>query len=164
MFKLVNYDVDSMKFAIEDTGDNVIEWYSVEDVKKIVRDKGINILGVIYRKHFAIEDWNFELCRKHAYRFGEWTVVVLPVGSIWGRGFTCVVKARPMVFFYKFEENFMDYPYGHFIASYDIETIIQHRGKLCLDLEVPSWTIDEKLFEQMRRMLWTKYANLEFNS
>lgn len=157
MFSVVN-KVDNLYYVL-DSDDGVIEPYTVGQLKHIVKDLGITIVGVYvekdgnYNEYFTPNGVSVTLNYKNKKLFGKWCVVVLESGDKYGSKLE-TIATKPLVMFYdmdaitkhKWDRN--KYPYGQFVSSYNLETILGinlglHHG-LSLDASVPSWGVDYK--------------------
>lgn len=159
MFYAVDFKNDEL--GVLDSSDNVVEYYSLDDIKKIVKS-GISICGVKLAEDinpiYTLNGLSINLAYRRHKKFGKWIVVVLREGDRFG----CTLKEcihKDTVAFYDTSSNFakQEYPLGQYVCSYYLDTISHHVGVLKLNLEVPAWTVDSNTMKSITT--WLKSFN-----
>ncbi len=65
---------------------------------------------------------------------------IIPTGGAYGRDDCLTNDGVPMIEFYD-PRHVKHGPLGQFVSRYNIGTILNHTGALCLDGGVPEWTV-----------------------
>lgn len=164
MSRFVAVDYRDGKLGILDKTDNVEEYYNPERIKIFIKD-GIVIDGVTLDEKlnpmYTINGLTVNLAYKNHNKFGKWVVALLRKGDKYGNTLSSSIK-RDTVFFYDSSVNWskQKYPFGQFVTSYDLKTIIMHNGSLVLDASVESWCVNAKDMRDI--VLWlAKLLNKE---
>lgn len=146
------------KFAILDTLDNSVEYYSAEEIKSFLK-QGIIINGVVTPDEpitYSYKGLKVNLAYPKHKRFGKWTVCIREVGDRYGLSLQSVTNVRT-VSFYCEARNFTkpEYPFGQHVSDYTYDTIKNHQGMLRLDYSVFEWSIDEVTMRKIKNWLRT---------
>lgn len=141
-------DYKDNKLGVLDKNDGVVEYYTTNDIKSILK-RGIVINGVTLQEHinplYTVDGLHVSLAYQRAKKFGKWIVVVLKKGDRYGNALSCCVERDTVVFYdSSVDWSRVEHPYGQFVASYWLSTLLEHTGGLCLDAGVSSWVVDEK--------------------
>ncbi len=143
---------DGSVFSIRDTGDGVVDKLTYEELIGVLQDSSIagSLYGAV-KTEYGVE---FNLCYKNRYltQDKQWYVVLLKPGDRFGRSLSTVID-KPTVLFYdntSFKDKKQQYPLGQFVASYYLDTILGHTGQLCLNMEVPQWTVTPWDMDEIR--------------
>lgn len=167
MFTVVAYK--NNMYYIKDSNDGVVEQYTVDQIKHFVNDLGIEIRGIyiekegMYNPIFTPSGLSVALDYKNKKKFGRWVVVVLDEGDLYGSKLDQVAKHKTVMFYdfdaiTKHKWNRNKYPYGQFVSSYYIDSLIKDEYLngiygLALDTSVPSWVVDGKTMMKISNWL-----------
>ena len=150
-------DFKEGKLGILNTSSKTVEFFTPEKIKEILKS-GIIINGITLAEElnpiYTISGLKVNLAYRNHKKFGKWIVCVLKAGDKYGRSLSSTVN-QDTVFFYdtSVDWNVQEYPYGQFVASYYLETILEHKGGLCFDAGVPSWGINGAMIESVKTWL-----------
>lgn len=156
-------DYKDNKLGILDTSDNVVEYYSTDNIINFIKD-GITIYGVLYTPEinsmYTINGLTVNLAYRRHKKVGKWIVVLLKQGDKWGTTLECSVKEDTLYFYdssVKWDKH--KYPFGQFVASYYLNTILQgnNSSSLCLDASIKSWFVTKEEMEEIIAWLWKIY-------
>ena len=64
---------------------------------------------------------------------------IIPTGGAYGRNDCLTNDKAPLIEFY--DPRYQHTSMGQFVSRYNIGTILNHTGALCLDGGVPEWTV-----------------------
>lgn len=64
---------------------------------------------------------------------------IIPTGGAYGRDNCLTHDGEPLIEFY--DPRYQHTPLGQFVSRYNIRTILDHKGALCLFRAVPEWTV-----------------------
>lgn len=144
-FYVIDYKEE--KLGVLDKSDGVVEYYSINDIKSFILD-GIVINGVVLDENtnpiYTLKGLKVDLAYPIAKKVGKWIITVLKIGDKYGSTLVSSVK-KPTVRFYDSSVKWskQEHPYGQFVASYHLDTLLNHQCGLYLDASVPSWYVEE---------------------
>lgn len=150
-------DFKNEKLGILDTTDKVVEYFTPSEIKQYLK-AGVVINGVVLDEKtnplYTLEGLSVNLAYRTRKKFGKWIVVILKEGDRYGSSLSSTIKTDT-VFFYDSSVGWdiVKYPYGQFVASYRLETLVKHDGGLCLDTSVPSWCISGEQWKSIKTWL-----------
>lgn len=148
------------KLGVLDTSDKVTEYFTTAEIKKYLKD-GIVINGVIFEPEnkpmYTLDGLNVNLAYKRHKKVGKWIVVLLKEGDKWGASLGYTVKEDTLYFYdssVKWSKN--KYPFGQFVSSYNLKTILEHDYNygLSLDASVDSWKVSKEELSEIVDWLW----------
>lgn len=151
-------DCKGDKIGVLDETDKVVEYYTPSELKSFLKD-GVIINGVTLAEDinpiFTLDGLEFDLAYKNHNSFGKWTVAVLKEGDKFGRTLASTVKTDTVMFYSNTSKGFSkpSHPLGQFVSSYRLVDIVNHRGVLKLQADVPAWTIDAKTMDEINKWL-----------
>lgn len=151
-FFVVNASDNSL--MILDKLDGVVEEYSVDDIKRILKS-GIRICGVEISDTnpiFTFNGLNVNIYYPKHKKFGKFYVVYLNKGDRIGSSLSSVVKEPSIMFYDSTASNFDRhmYPFGQPLYSYYVRSILDSKGGLIIDNDVPSWNVDAETMDKIR--------------
>lgn len=156
MLTVVDYDGDS-KFLIKDYDDNSIEEYTVSELKHIICDLGIKIVGLTWtgeNNSFTVKGFNVQLDRPYKKKFGRWYVIVTSKGERYGSNLKRKHTVNTVVFYdTDVDWDKYEYPYGQHVTSYNLDTVLGVNGRLCLDFSIPTWTVSAEDMREIKDWL-----------
>lgn len=150
-------DFKDRKLGVLDKFDKVVEYYTLDQIKSFIKD-GIIINGVTLDEKtnpiYTLNGLKVNLAYRKHKKFGKWIVAVLKSGDKYGSTLSSCVK-EDTVMFYDSSVSWskQEYPFGQFISSYYLQTLLEHTGGLSLDASIPSWCVDAKTFKEIREWL-----------
>ena len=153
-------DYKDGKLGVLDTNDKVTEYFTVSEIKKYLKD-GIIINGVIFEPEvnpmFTLDGLTVNLAYKKHKKVGKWIVALLKKGDKCGTSLGSTVKEDTLHFYdssVKWSKN--KYPFGQFVSSYYLKTILEHNCNygLNLDSSVESWKVSKEEFSEIVDWLW----------
>ena len=155
-------DFKDGKLGILDTNDKVVEYYSPEQIKSIIKG-GIVINGVVLNEEtnpmYTIDGLKVNLAYKNHKKFGKWIVVLLKKGDKFGNTLSsCIDKETVLFYDSSVDWSKQEYPYGQYVTSYYLETLLGHNGRLCLDTSVSAWYVSAEDMNCIKN--WLKQFNI----
>lgn len=148
------------KLGVLDTSDKVTEYFTTAEIKKYLKD-GIVINGVIFEPEtnpmYTLDGLTVNLAYKRHKKVGKWIVVLLKEGDKWGTSLGSTIK-EDALYFYDSSVNWSKnkYPFGQFVSSYNLKTILEHDYNygLSLDASVESWKVSKEELSKIVDWLW----------
>lgn len=151
-------DCKGDKIGVLDETDKVVEYYTPSELKSFIKD-GVVINGVTLAEDinpiYTLDGLSFDLAYKNHNSFGKWTVAVLKSGDRYGITLASTVKTDTVRFYSNTPKGFSkpSHPLGQFVSSYHLVDILNHRGMLKLQADVPAWTVDAKTMSEISKWL-----------
>jgi hypothetical protein len=145
MFYAVNYKAG--KVAIYDDEDNSIEWWGTKDLKELLFYNKVKISGLILAEKvnpiYTVDGLVINPYYLDSVNVGRFRVSFLKKGVLVGRNFEYEMKQDSLSFYDRTSFNPDEYPNGQLIATYHLDTILNHDSSygLVLDASVSSWKL-----------------------
>ena len=158
-------DYKDNKLGILDKEDGVVDYYSPTEIKEIIKKYNITINGVKvleenYNPLLCLDGLQVNLAYRNFKKFGKWIVVLLRNGDRFGLSLSSRVTGDT-VLFYDTSVNWskQEYPYGQYVSSYYLDSILEHEGKLKLQADIPSWAVSKEHMLKIKD--WLKEVSVQ---
>ena len=145
--------------GVLDTDDNSTEYCSLKQLRHYVVDLGLSIEGVTVEDNvnpiYTLEGMTINLFyHKRSMFLGRYTLAILLPGEYWGRTFSTEIK-KPTVAFFDMKSGFdkHKYPNGQYIASYNADTLLGHKGGLILGTSVEDWRVSPSEMKNLQQFI-----------
>lgn len=157
-------DFNEGKLAIYDTDDGVTEWYTPKQVKSMIKEYGLEIMGVTVDEKcnpiFTLDGLEVNLMYKYSHKttvIDRFLFVILTQRDKWGKTFSFDINKPTVAVFDLGAKNFskQKYPSGQYVASYHIDSILRHEDGcgIQFDTSVDSWKISARDVKDLKEFL-----------
>lgn len=153
-------DFKNGKIGIWDNSDNTVEYYSLVELKKAIKQLGVDVYGVELDEDvnpiYTLNGLTINLLYRRSTRIGNFRIALLREGERWGRTFSSIIKEPTIAFFDTSTSLPLHrYPSGQYITSYYARGIIELNNGLILDTDVDSWKLSKRDIDELKK--WVIY-------
>lgn len=157
-------DFKNGKLGIYDTSDGVTEWYTPGQVKSMIKNYNLEIIGVILDERcnpiYTLDGLKVNLMYKYSHKntvIDRFMFVILTPEDKWGMTFSSDIIRPTVAVFDLASDNFpkSQYPSGQYIASYDVDTLLSHKDGygIQFDTSVDAWKISARGVSELKEFL-----------
>lgn len=168
MFYAVNYR--DGKVAIYDDEDQSIEWWSTKDLKELLFYNEVKIMGLTLAEKlnpiYTVDGLVINPYYLDSVNVGRFRVSFLKKGVLTGRTFQYPVKQDSISFYDRESFTFEEYPNGQLIATYHLDSIVNHNAEygLVLDASVRSWRLNPSELKAVQDWLFLSLGRMRKNA
>lgn len=168
MFFAVGYK--NNKIAIFDDEDKTIEWWDTDTIKVILSNSDIKINGVILDEKinpiYTVNGLVINLYYLDSINIDRFRVSFLGKGALVGSDFGYTINQDSVAIFDRTSFPFDKYPNGQKIATYHVDTIMNHNAEygLSLDFDVKAWKLTPTQVKTIQNWLSSNLERMRKNA